>query len=113
MEGLKPLRKFERVAFVVQTIGPLTSSGNIKVTVIMDLCSRFVRAVSIPDKKPKTLTEASQDYWISIFGPMGSLVPDREDSLTSTVFESLAERVGIKWLLALPLHPQVNGFLLK
>lgn len=75
----------------------------------MCLFTRYVRAVLIPDEKAETLAQALLNHWISIFGPKKSLLSDRGPSFTGTVIDSLAERMSIKQLTALPLHPQAIG----
>ena len=45
---------------------------------------------------------------ISIFGAQARLLSDRGASFTSSVIEEMCKILGIKWLWAMPFHPQTN-----
>ena len=54
---MHPQRRFQQVAFDVQTITPRTKSGNIKVLAIVDVFTRYVRARPIPAEKANTIAK--------------------------------------------------------
>eukprot|EP00171_Calliarthron_tuberculosum_P002219 IDg2219t1 len=109
MEIVHPKRRFSQVAFDVQTITPKSMSGNTKVLAIVDVFTRFVRAVPIPDERASTIANALINEWISLFGPMERLLSDRGPSLIGEVMQNLTAMLGIKHLKVYPLHPQANG----
>ena len=61
LEVVHPRMRFEQVAIDVQTITPRTRSGCIKVLVIIDVFTRFVRATAVPDEKAETLARVIID----------------------------------------------------
>lgn len=48
---MHPKRRFEQVAIDDQTLTPRTARGNIKVFAMIDVLTRFVRAVAIKNEK--------------------------------------------------------------
>lgn len=61
LEMVHPNRRFEQVAIDAQTITPRTESGNIKILAMIDVFTRYARAVSIPDKKAETVEKVLMD----------------------------------------------------
>ena len=104
-----PQKRFEQVAFDVQTITPRTTQGNIKVLAMVDVFTRYVRARAIPHEKAETIARALIDDWVSIFGPMEWLLSDGETNLMGDAIRELTEMLGIGRLQTYPLHPQANG----
>ncbi len=109
LEIIHPKGRFEQVALDIQTITPRTNGGNIKIVAMIDVFTRFVRAVPVPDEKATTIARVVVDEWVSIFGPMVRLLSDRGPSLIGKVVDEMAELLGIGRLLTYPLHPQANG----
>lgn len=95
LEKVHPRCRFEQVAIDVQTITPRTKSGNIKILVMIDIFTRFVRAVPILDEKATTVAKELLDELISVFGPMEKLMSDGGPNLVSKVVENLVARLGI------------------
>lgn len=109
MEVVHPGRRFEQVAIDIQTITPRTQAGNIKILVMIDVFTRFVRAVPIQNEKASTVAKVLLDEWISIFGPMEKLLTDGGTNLVSKVVQNLANQLGVKRVKTYPWHPQANG----
>ena len=109
LEKTHPRRRFSHVAFDIQSITPKTDAGNTKVIAIIDVFTRYVRALAIPDEKGETIAKILIEEWISIFGPMERLLSDCGPNLTGAVVENMAQFFGIKRLKTYPLHPQANG----
>lgn len=63
---MHPRWRFEQVAMDVQTITPRTDAENIKILVMIDVFTRFVRAVPIPNEKAETISEVLLDEWIAV-----------------------------------------------
>lgn len=70
-------RRFAQVAVDVQTFTPRASRSIIKILVIVDTLTRFVRAVLIRDEKAETIAEPLIQERISIFGRMETQLSDR------------------------------------
>lgn len=109
LEIVHPRRRFDQVAIDVQTITPRTKSGNIKILVMIDVFTRFVRAVPIPDDKADTVAKVLLEDWIGLFRPMEKLISDGGTNLVSKVVKSLMEQMGIDRMQTYPWHPQANG----
>lgn len=88
LEVVHPRRRFEQVAIDVQTITPRTCSGCIKVLVIIDVFTKFVRAVPIPDERAETLARVIINDWISVFGPMEKIISDGGPNIIGKVVET-------------------------
>ena len=95
MEIVHPKRRFEQVAIDVQTITPRTAAGNTKILVMIDVFTRFVRAVPIPNERAGTVAKVLMDEWIGLFGPMEKLMSDGGTNLVSKVVDNLAEQLGV------------------
>ncbi len=109
LEIVHPRGRFEQVAVDVQTVTPRTVSGNIKILAMIDVFTRFVRAIPIPDEKAETIARVIVDEWVSIFGPMVRLLSDRGPNLIGKIVEEMSGMLGIGRLRTYPLHPQANG----
>ena len=109
LEIVHPKCRFEQVAIDVQTITPRTRAGNIKILVMIDVFTRFVRAAPIPNEKADTVAKVVLEDWIGLFGLMEKLMSDGGTNLVSKVVENLVERLGIGRMQTYPWHPQANG----
>lgn len=72
-----PQRRFAQVTFNVQNITSRASEGYSKIVVLMDVLTRFVRAVSVRDEIVKMVAKVWSDEWISVFGPIERLFSDQ------------------------------------
>lgn len=77
LEVIHPQRRFLQVAFDVQTITPKTEGEKTKVLTIVDVCTRFVKAVLIPDEKSETIAQTMINELIFLFSPVERLLSDR------------------------------------
>ncbi len=109
LEVVHPKGRFDQVAVDVQTVTPRTTTGNIKILAMVDVFTRFVRAVPIPDEKAETIARVIVDEWVSVFGTMVRLLSDRGPSLMGKIVEEMSALLGIGRLRTYPLHPQANG----
>lgn len=108
MAATHPKRRFEQVVIDIQSIIPKTRNGNTKVVLIIDVFTRYVRAVPVEDEQASTIASTLLREWISIFGPMERLIADRGPSLIGKIMENLTNQLEIKQLKEYPLHPQEN-----
>lgn len=77
MNILHRKQKFSVDVFKVQTITSRTEKENIRAVVIIDVSTRFLRAVPFPNETDKTVAQVLIDSRISIFGLMQRLLSDR------------------------------------
>ena len=104
-----PRLRFEQVAIDIKTVTQRTEPGNIKILVMIDAFTRFVRAVPVPNEKTETIAKALLDKWVAVFGPMETLMSDGGTNLVSKVVQNLTEHLGIGRMQTYPWHPQANG----
>ena len=84
-----PAELLERV--YIDVVGPLpndTSSydtDNRLILTMMDDCSRFLRAVAIPNKSANVILQVFRDHWVSVFGIPKELISDRGKELIGDV----------------------------
>lgn len=109
MEARHPTRRFQTVAIDVQTITPRAKSGNKKVLAMIDVFTRFARAVGIKDEKADIIADALLKEWISLFGPMEVLQSDGGTNIMGKIVEHLTNELGVGRTQTYPLHPQANG----
>ncbi len=65
--------------------------------------------MAVPDEKAETIARVLIDEWISVFGPMESLLSDRGPNLLGCVVDELTAELGIRRMVTYPFHPQANG----
>ena len=92
----------------MQTITPRTDSGNIKVLVMIDVSTGFVRAIAMPNENAETIARELISEWIGAFGPMHYLLTDGPN-LAGKCLDCLVEQLGVGRMKTYPLHPQTNG----
>lgn len=93
----------------VQTVTPRTIRKNIKILVVIDTSTRFVRAVAKPKKKADNNAKAQTDEWISIFGPRENILSDRGPNLIGVVVSATAKRLSERRLTTTAFHTRLNG----
>ena len=108
MQVYHPLRRFSQVASDVQTVTPRRTRDNIKILVLVDMFTRFARAISISDEKAKTIASAIIEEWTSIFGPMECLLCDIGPNIIGKVVSGMADALGVKKVTTSAFHPQTN-----
>lgn len=104
-----PKRRFQQVAFDIQTITPRNKKGNVEVLAMIDVFTRYMRAVPIRDENAGTIAEVLLNEWISIFGYKNYIESDGGTSVAADVVTSLTETLGIARTQTYPLHPQADG----
>lgn len=65
---------------------------------IVDVFALYVRTRTILDERAETIVRVLVGYFISIFGPMETILWDRGTNLTVTVDRNLASILGIEKL---------------
>lgn len=101
--------RFFVVAEDIQTITLETEAGNTLVMLIVDVFTKFVRAVPVPKKRVKNLAQLLLNERTAFFKPVKRLFSDHGPCiLESFVLNMAAERLDIKRSAAHPLHQRAN-----
>ena len=99
----------ERVALDV--LGPLTRStrGNVCVLVMTDHFSKYTKVAAMPNQKAKTVANAFDKEWISIFGAPRIVHSDQGTNFESDVFQEMCKLLQISKSRTTSYHPQGNA----
>ena len=112
-QSRKPAALLDRV--YIDIVGKLpndTSSydkDNRYILTMMDDCSRFLRAVAIPNKSAEVILEAFRDNWAAIFGIPKELVSDRAKELIGQGMIDLLNEGSGKSLPTAAYSPEANA----
>lgn len=104
-----PSRRFQLVAFDLQTITLRTIYGNSKIVVSIDVSARLSRAVQVKKKRGPFISKVLMEECISIFGPMVKLCSERGTVLDVEFFKPFVILLEVKQVLTYILHFQANG----
>lgn len=69
-EIVYPTKRFQQMAFYVQTIALRTARGNLKVFDLLDVFRCYDRAKAIPDESAKTIPRTLRKKLVSLLRPM-------------------------------------------
>ncbi len=87
----------------------LTSAGNKYILVMIDVFTKYVRAVPLPDQTAKTVADAFLNCWIYDLGAPFRLLSDQGVNFESQVFHNLCLFWHISKVRTTPYHPSSNG----
>jgi hypothetical protein len=92
-------------------VGPLPPSGNgeTHLLTILDRSTRWAEAIPLRSTYAESCATALVNGWVARFGVPQQITSDRGSQFTSSVWDSLTRRLGIKSRLTTPYHPQSNG----
>ena len=91
-------------------MGPFPSSfGNIYILLAMDYVSKWVEATVCPKNDANTVVGFLQRNILSRFETPKTIISDGGSHFANKVFEKLMNRYGIKHIMSLAYHPQING----
>ena len=76
---------------------------------MVDAFSRWKMAVSIPDKKGTTVTEAIRKEWIKYFGPMRYLQADRVKEWLNKELQNFCHFNDIRFTTTASFTPNANS----
>jgi transposase InsO family protein len=88
---------------------PTSNFGNKYVLVCIDLFTKFVVAVPLPDQQAETVASAFLYKWILVMGPPLRLHSDQGRNFESELFSNLCRVWRIGKTRTSPYHPQGNG----
>ena len=94
----------------IDFIGPFPSSfGNLYILLAVNYVSKWVEAATCPKNDANTIFGFLQRNIFSRFGTPRTIISDGGSHFVNKVFEKLMSRYGIKHIMSLAYHPQING----
>ena len=91
-------------------MGPFPSSfGNLYILLAMDYVSKWVEAIACPRNDASTVVGFIQRNILSRFGAPRTIISDVGSLFPNKVFAKLMSRYGIRHVMGLAYHPQLNG----
>ena len=94
----------------IKFMGPFpVSFGNIYILLAVDYVSKWVEAAACPKNDANTVVGFLQRNILSRFGTPKTIISDGGSHFANKVFDKLMGRYGIKHIMSLAYHPQING----
>ena len=91
-------------------MGPFPASfGNIYILLAVDYVSKWVEAAACPKNDANTVVGFLQRNILNRFGTPRTIISDGGSHFANKVFDKLMGRYGIKHIMSLAYHPQING----
>ena len=105
-----PAKRFSHIN--VDIVGPLPfSSGFTYLLTIIDRNTRWPEAIPLRGITSSECVQALISGWIARFGVPGDISSDRGSQFTSSLWNDLAHRLGVKLHHTSAYHPQANGMI--
>ena len=76
---------------------------------MIDLFTRYLVAVPLPDMKAETTLMALEKYYVLIYGPPSQIHTDQGSNFESAQFKEFCKLWRIYKTRTTPYHPQGNG----
>ena len=86
-----------------------SSFENLYILLAVDYVSKWVEAISYPRNYANTIVRFIQRNILSRFGAPRTIISDEGSYLANNVFAKLMSRYGIRHVMGLTYHPQLNG----
>ena len=91
-------------------MGPFPSSfGNLYILLAMDYVSKWVEAIAYPINDANIVDGFIQRNILSRFGAPRTIISNEGSHFANNVFAKLMSRYGIRHVMGLAYHPQLNG----
>ena len=91
-------------------MGPFPSSfGNLYILLVVDYVSKWVEAITCPRNDVSTVVRFIQRNILSRFRAPRTILSDEGRHFANKAFAKLMNRYGIKHMMGLTYHPQLNG----
>ena len=82
---------------------------NLYILLVVDYVSKWVEAAACPKNDANKVVGFLQRNILSIFGAPRTIISDRGSYFANKVFDKLLGIYGIKHIMRLAYHPQING----
>ena len=96
MESLTAGNPYEVIA--LDFVGPMATSGNLYLSVMVDYFTRYVEVALLPDQHASTVAHAMMQKWISRHGVMETIHTNQAQEFESKLMEELAHFCTLKKL---------------
>ena len=91
-------------------MGPfLPSCGNQYILLGVDYVSKWVEAIACPRNDSNTVVGFIQRNILSRFGALRTVISDKGSHFANKLFPKIISRYGIRHVIGLTYHPQLNG----
>ena len=88
---------------------PLSSAGNRYIFVAVDLFSKWVEAVPLPDQRESTVAKAFVESVVLRHGTPKSLLTDQGTNFESELMREICRLLGVSKIRTSPFHPRTDG----
>ena len=94
----------------IDLMGPFPSSfGNLYILLTMDYVSKWVEAMACSRNDASTVVRFIKRNILSIFGAPKTIISDEGNHFANKVFTKLMSKYGIRHVMGLSYHPQLDG----
>ena len=108
LQGILVVQLFD--VWGIDFMGPFPASfGNAYILLAVDYVSKWVEATTCPKNDANTVVGFLQRNILSRFGTPRTIISDGGSRFANKVFDKLMGRYGIKHIMSLDYHPQING----
>ena len=104
-----PRKPWEEVAMDIMGPLPMTSSGNRYIITFIDLLTRYLVIVPIPDRSAMTVARALREQLFAHYGAPSRLISDNALEFVSEVIRLLCEHYYVKKVNITPYRAAANG----
>ena len=110
MQGILVVQIFD--IWGIDFMKPFPSSfRNLYILLAVDFVSKWVEAIACPRNDANTFAGFIQRNILSRFGAPRTIISDEGSHFANKVFAKLINRYGIRHVMGLPYHPQLNGLM--
>ena len=91
-------------------MGPFPPSfGNLHILLAIDYVSKWVEAISCPRNDANTVVGFIQRNILSRYEAPRTIISDEGSHFANKLFAKLLSRYGVRHIMGLAYHPQLNG----
>jgi len=88
---------------------PMSSLGNNKYLMMVDMNTKFIVAVPMAGEKAKLIKSAFKEKWVPYFGLPERMITDQGKNFDGHVIQDLCDELNIKKVRSSTYHPEGNG----
>ena len=104
-----PHRPWEEVSMDILGPLPCTERGNRYIITMIDLLTRYIIIVPIPDRTSHTVARVLREYLFAHYGAPTRLLSDNALEFNADVIQKLCQHYHVKKINTTPYRPAANG----